>query len=160
MVKILDGRWTNEHPGEVTVFLIGMRPNVWWRITNWLPSALAMPRMLAELRRNPAKGFLGGDVYLGLNGIMTVQYWAGVDDLYAYASDASGNHPAAWRAYFARDRKAPGATGVWHETYVVPVGGTETVYDHMPRMGLAAASGAVRVTPRSSTARMRLAGQR
>lgn len=160
MTKLLEGRWTHEHEGEIVVFLIGIRANKWWRVRTWWPSFIAFPRMLAELRRNPAQGFLGGSTQLGANGVMMIQYWSSVDDLYGYASDRSGTHPSVWKAYFGRARQDPRAAGIWHETYVIPAGGTETVYDDMPLMGLAAATRAVRVTPRGNTARQRLAGGR
>lgn len=160
MAKLLEGRWTHDHQEDICIFLIGMRANKWWHVRTWWPSFIAFPRMLRELRQDPARGFLGGSLQLGTNGVLTVQYWRSVDDLYHYASDRSGNHPATWKAFFDRDGKDPGSTGIWHETYVIPAGGTESVYDNMPLMGLAEATKAVRVTPRSNTARQRLAGER
>ena len=33
----------------LVVFLIGMRINKWWKIHQWLPVFLAMPKMIKEL---------------------------------------------------------------------------------------------------------------
>ena len=53
------GRWTDAHDGEVVVFLIGMTVNRWWRPDKWWPVFTAMPRMLAELTKDPESGLLG-----------------------------------------------------------------------------------------------------
>lgn len=45
--------------------------------------------------------------------------------------------------------------GIWHETFIVPAGSYETVYD-MPAYGLAAATGVVPVDRRGDTAAQRL----
>ena len=116
--------------------------------------------MQAALDRNPTRGYLGTSAHIGTRGVMVIQYWASADDLYNFAHDTSTIHPAAWNAWFDRERANPRATGIWHETYVVPAGGIETVYDDMPLMGLADATGVIEVTPRSTTARQRLAGNR
>ena len=42
-------RVTHGHEGELAVFLIGMRVNRWWRVDQWLPTAMAMPKMIREL---------------------------------------------------------------------------------------------------------------
>jgi len=46
--------------------------------------------------------------------------------------------------------------GIWHETFIVPAGSYETVYDDMPAYGLAAATGVVPVGRRGDTAAQRL----
>ena len=46
--------------------------------------------------------------------------------------------------------------GIWHETFIVPAGSYETVYDDMPAYGLAAATGVVPVDRRGDTAAQRL----
>ncbi len=155
---LLTGRWTHERDREIAVFLIGMRVNRWWKVRHWWPSFIAFPRMMKALKMTP-QGFLGGYLAVSTNGIMYVQYWNSVDELLEFASDDANIHPRTWREYFERDRHDRGATGIWHETFVVPQGGTESVYDHMPLMGLAAATTAVEVNRRSNTARQRLDGQ-
>ena len=52
-------RFTHEYEGELVVFLIGMRINKPWRPDLWLPVFSAMPRMLAELSRDPDSGLMG-----------------------------------------------------------------------------------------------------
>lgn len=51
-------------------------------------------------------------------------------------------------------RKAPGAVGIWHETY--QVSSAETIYVGMPPEGLARVSGAVPLARRGDSARARL----
>ncbi len=157
MARRQAGRWTHAHDGGIVVFLIGMRVNRPWRPDLWLPVFTAMPRMLAELQREPARGLLGAQLLLGGGGPSLVQHWSSTEALYAYAADPSGQHRPAWTAFNRRARAAHGAVGIWHETYAVPAGGLESVYVDMPVTGLAAATGSVPVTSRSETARQRLA---
>jgi hypothetical protein len=49
------------------------------------------------------------------------------------------------------------AGGIWHETFLVPAGGFEAVYQNMPVMGLQKAGRPVTVTEARTTARQRLA---
>jgi hypothetical protein len=154
-----DGRrMTHDHEGELVVFLIGMTINRWWRIDQWFPTLLAMGPMLRELSKHPDSGLLGFRALLGAGGPTVVQYWSSVDELYAYASDRTATHRPAWAAFNRRARKAPGAVGVWHETYRVAK--AESVYVGTPEMGLAKATGRVAVTGRSDAARQRLEADR
>nr|WP_309298779.1 DUF4188 domain-containing protein [Agromyces rhizosphaerae] len=155
MAKVNTGRMTHRHDGELVVFLIGMRVNRWWRPDLWLPAFLAMPRMLRELATTPDSGFLGYRLLTGANGPYVVQYWDSHERLYDYASDASGEHRPAWAAFNRAARRAPGAVGIWHETY--QVARAETLYVSMPSFGLADATELVPVTSRSDRARQRYA---
>lgn len=157
MPALKPGRWTHEPAGtdELTVFLIGMRINRWWRPDVWAPVAAAMPRMLAELSRDPGSGLLGYRMWVGLGEVMVVQYWRSPEQLYRYASDAAALHRPAWAAYNRRIRRVPGAVGIWHETF--PVSAAESIYGDMPPSGLGAALG-VRSLADASRARARLAG--
>ena len=83
------------------------------------------------------------------------RYWSSSGKLYAYASDPSSSHRPAWARFNQMIRRAPGAVGIWHETYVVDR--AETIYSGMPVSGLAAATAAVPVARRGETARQRLA---
>lgn len=156
MAALQQGRWTHQHDGAIVVFLIGMRVNKPWRPDRWLPVILAMPRMLRELHTDPARGFLGERTMLGAGGPTLVQYWRSVDDLYAYASAQDGEHRPAWTAFNRHARAGGGAVGIWHETYVVPAGGHESIYADMPPTGLAAVTSSVGVTGLSDRARQRL----
>ena len=68
---MIRGRYTAQVEGEFVVFLVGMRINRFWKIHKWLPMALAMPRMLRSLERDPDKGLLGYRLMLGLR-VITV----------------------------------------------------------------------------------------
>jgi hypothetical protein len=148
-------RMTHEHEGELVVFLIGMRINQMWRPHLWFPAFRAMPAMLAELSADSDSELMGYRLTFGRGGPLLVQYWSSHEKLYAYASDPHSAHRPAWARFNQTVRKAPGAVGIWHETYVVDR--AETLYSGMPPFGLAAATAAVPVARRGETARERLA---
>jgi fumigallin biosynthesis monooxygenase-like protein len=156
-MTIVRGRRTHDHlaAGEnLVVFNIGMTFNRPWRIDLWLPTLLAMPRMLAELSRETERGLVGYELLFGVRGPWIVQYWRDVDSLYAYASAPEATHRPAWAAFNRRAKRAGGAVGIWHETF--PVRGAETMYVDMPALGLGKAVGTVAVTGRLEHARDRL----
>lgn len=156
MARINPGRYTHSYHGDLVVFLIGMRVNRPWRPDLWLPVFFAMPRMLAELSRERGSGLLGFRFTLGAGGPIVVQYWDSVDRLYEYASASGSEHRPAWTAFNRRARKAPGAVGIWHETF--QVSRAESIYESMPTVGLAQATGIVPVGPGNRHARDRLSG--
>jgi hypothetical protein len=145
---------THDYDGDLVVFLIGMRINKPWRPDLWLPVSSAMPGMLAELLKDKESGLLGYQLTFGAGGPLLVQYWNSHEKLYRYASDRNAAHRPAWAAFNRRARKAPGAVGIWHETYVVER--AESIYVGMPVAGLAAATSAVPVARRGETADERL----
>lgn len=155
MTAIARGRWSHDHTGELTVFIIGMRINRWLRPDAWLPVVTAMPPMLSELYRDPTSGFLGHQMSVNSRGPVLIQYWRSPEDLYAYASRHDAEHRPAWAAFNRRARTCPGAVGIWHETYQVAK--VESVYVDMPPTGLAAATSAVQITGGRDRARARLA---
>jgi hypothetical protein len=154
MADIIASRMTHDYDGELVVFLIGMRINKPWRPDLWLPVFNGMPKMLAELSKDKDSGLLGYRLTLGAGGPLLVQYWSSHEKLYAYASDRDAAHRPAWAAFNRRVRKAPGAVGIWHETYLVER--AETIYSGMPVSGLAAATSSVPVARRGETAAERL----
>jgi fumigallin biosynthesis monooxygenase-like protein len=154
MAQIIVSRMTHDYDGELVVFLIGMRINKPWRPDLWLPVFNAMPTMLAELSKDEDSGLLGYRLAFGAGGPFVVQYWSSPEKLYAYASERNAAHRPAWAAFNRRARKAPGAVGIWHETYLVER--AETIYAGMPVSGLAAATSAVPVARRGETAAERL----
>ncbi|WP_426979085.1 DUF4188 domain-containing protein [Pseudarthrobacter sp. O4] len=156
MTRMNAGRFTHRHPGELVVFLIGMRINRPWRPDLWLPVFFAMPRMLAELLREPGSGLLGFRFTVGASGPVIVQYWNSADKLYAYASAPASEHKPAWTDFNRRARKSPGAVGIWHETF--QVSRAESMYVSMPAQGLGQATELVPVGPRGDRAKDRLAG--
>ena len=155
MPDVIPARMTHQYDGELVVFLIGMRINQPWRPRRWLPVFLAMPAMLAELSADPDSGLLGYRLTFGRGGPLLVQYWNSQERLYAYASNPNAGHHPAWARFNQTARKAPGAVGIWHETYVVDR--AETLYSGMPPSGLAAATAAIPVARRGETAQQRLA---
>ena len=158
MSKVLDGRMTHRHEGELVVFHIGMQINRWWRPDLWLPVFSAMPSMLRELSTDAESGLLGYHLLVGSGGPYVVQYWSSIDKLYAYASDPSQEHRPAWSRFNKAARKAPGAVGIWHETFLVER--AESIYVSTPAMGLPAATEAVPIGSRNQHARQRFADGR
>jgi hypothetical protein len=154
MTEVIPGRMTHDYDGDLVVFLIGMRINKPWRLDLWLPVFTAMPAMLAELSKDKQSGLLGYRLTFGAGGPLLVQYWNSHEKLYQYASNRDAAHRPAWAAFNRRARKAPGAVGVWHETYVVER--AESIYAGMPVSGLAAATSSVPVGRRGETAAERL----
>ena len=145
MTEIHTGRFTARAEGPFVVFLIGMRFNKLWKVHKIAPVFAAMPRMIAELSRQPELGFLGADTWFGRTTLM-VQYWRSFDHLEAYAKARDKAHLPAWAA-FNRAVGASGDVGIFHETYRVEPGSYENVYANMPAMllgrvtGLKSASG-------------------
>ena len=139
------------------VFLIGMRFNRLWKIHHWLPVLRDMPRMLAELKRRPELGFLGGNTWFGRTTI-SVQYWRSFEALTDYARNPNLKHLPAW----GRFRKLvgnSGEVGIWHETYRVSAGQYESIYHNMPPFGLGEVGRLVPATGRHESAAQRMAAE-
>ena len=156
-MPVIPARMTHDYQGELVVFLIGMRINQPLRPNLWLPVFRAMPAMLAELSADPDSGLMGYRLTVGRGGPLMIQYWSSIGKLYAYASDSNSAHRPAWARFNQMIRRAPGAVGIWHETYLVDR--AETVYSGMPPSGLAAATAAVPVARRGETAGEQLAAK-
>lgn len=135
MAKVVPGRMTHEHDGELVVFLIGMTINKPWRPDLWVPVFRAMPRMLRELSEAEDSGLLGHRLMLEGRQPTLVQYWDSMDKLYAYAAERDAEHWPAWRAFNRKATRATDAVGIWHETYLTRY--AETVYVNTPKLGLA-----------------------
>lgn len=152
MAEIIPNRMAARIEGDFVVFLIGMRINKPWKLHKWLPTFLAMPRMLRELERRPESGFLGS-----ISGGMTiVQYWRSFEHLEAYARSHDHQHWPAWVAFNKRMAGSRGDVGIWHETYLVRAGEYEAVYSGMPPHGLGKAAGLVPASGRRESARGRV----
>jgi Domain of unknown function (DUF4188) len=157
MTDLLAGRITHDHDGGVVVFLIGMRINRFRAVRDWLPVARAMPRMLRELTADPALGLLGAwPAEQGPRAFSVVQYWRDAESLLAYATASDHTHRPAWTAFNRSARESGGAVGIWHETFVVPAGGHESLYVDLPRRGLGQAFEGIAATGRRATASGRL----
>ncbi len=127
-------RLTANLEGDFVVFLIGMRINQPLKVHKWLPVARSMPRMVTELRRQPALGFLHAEMWFSRT-IILVQYWRSMEQLLAYAKNKQAHHLPAWQA-FNNAVGTDGSVGIWHETYTAAAGTYESVYVNMPAFGL------------------------
>ena len=116
MEEIYKERMTSEVSEDFVVFLIGMRINKPWKIHKWLPVALAMPRMLKELYRNPDMGLISHEQWFGKTTIM-IQYWKSFGHLERYAKSKESSHLPAW-SEFNKKIGSTGDVGIWHETYL------------------------------------------
>ncbi len=136
MAGTVNERVCAEVEGGVTVFVIGMRINKFWKVWRWLPVMRAMPRMLREQGRDPAIGLLHTrGMLLGPRDFGVLQYWKSAEHLNAYAHARDRAHLPAWRRFNAAIG-SNGDVGIWHETYVAPPGSSESVFVNMPRFGL------------------------
>jgi hypothetical protein len=152
VASVIPKRVTAEIEGDFVVFLIGMRINRFWKAWNWLPVFIAMPRMLRELERNPEAGLLGASFYMASPRRPTVvQYWRSFEHLEAYARSKDAEHWPAWVAFNKRIGSS-GEVGIWHETYLVPAGAYDCVYNNMPPIGLGEATRLVPAAGRKATA--------
>ncbi|MFI6831089.1 DUF4188 domain-containing protein [Kribbella sp. NPDC050241] len=154
-MSVIEGRQTAAYEGEIVVFLIGFRINSLRALKAWLPVGRAMSPMLRELSKDPDGGLLGFRTLPTWRGVTMIQYWESVEKLEAFANDSNRTHRPAWLDYFRNSFKGGGA-GIWHETYIVPAGNTETVYGNMPPIGLGKVAGVVPVGQRGETAAERL----
>ena len=160
MATTIPGQFSARIEGDFVVFLIGMRINKPWKVHQWWPVFIAMPRMLKELKAvGPGSGFLG---HTPIRPTMMAQYWRAFDQLEAYARSRDASHWPAWVAFNKRIKGARGDVGIWHETYMVRAGEYECVYSGMPPFGLSVAAELVRIGKDgdgSAGARERLAGR-
>lgn len=154
MSTVIPGRMTAEIEGDFVVFLIGMRINRLWKVHKWLPMFMAMPKMLAELSKDPDAGFLG---YMSppIPTVM-VQYWRSFEELERYARSKERNHWPAWVDFNRRVNAASGDVGIWHETFRVRAGEWESVYASMPPTGLGKAAQLLTVGEGRQRARERM----
>jgi hypothetical protein len=151
-------RLTATLDGDFVVFIIGMRINNPLLLHKWVPVAMAMPRMLRELRRHPELGLMHAEMWVSRTTIV-VQYWRSMEQLLAYASNKDAKHLPAWRA-FNQAVGTNGSVGVWHETYQVTPGSYENIYVNMPPFGLGKAGVLQPATGMRHSASGRLSGGR
>lgn len=147
-------------PGDdgTVLFLIGMRINSLWRVWQWVPVFVAMPRMIAELMRHRELGLLGRPrTFLSGRTILVWQYWASFEQLESYSRSSENAHLPAWRAFNRRIRNS-GTVGIFHETVRLSESNTETVYANMPQFGLGDARGIEPAHLRGQSARGRMTG--
>lgn len=138
---------------EFVVFIIGMRVNKWWKVHKWLPVALAMPRMLKELKAHPELGLIG----MESSGTFFVQYWESFEKLEKFARSKDHSHFPAW-SRFMKKVGSSGDVGIWHETYKIKPEDYECIYGNMPDFGLGKVGKLIPVGRSSETATERLGG--
>lgn len=156
MSPIRPGRFAAQFDQSLVVFLIGLRINHFHKVGKWLPAARAMGPMIAELSADPTSGFLGAETMLaGLRTVMLVQCWRDFESLEAYARARDRQHWPAWTAFNKAVGK-DGTVGIFHETYVVPAGGHESIYVNMPPFGLGKVAGVTPATGSRNEARGRM----
>ena len=155
MASIVSERMTAKVEGSFVVFLIGMRINKPWKFWRWAPVASAMPRMLTELAQRPEYGLLHARTHFGFPNTFVVQYWRSFDHLHRYAVAKDAAHLPAWKG-FNQAIASNGDVGIWHETYLIPEGACESVYNNMPRYGLAMAGELVPAQGKLRSAKGRL----
>ena len=150
------GRFTDSHSGPLVVFIVGMRINKFLSFGKWIPVAKAMIPMIEELSQDPESGFLGAQQFrAGMRTFAFIQYWKDFESLEAYARDRDRNHWPAWTA-FNKAVGNDGSVGIFHETYLVPAGGHETIYGNMPPFGLGKIAGLTPATGSRNEASSRL----
>ena len=155
MGEVISRRVTASIEGDFVVFLIGMRINRFLKPWKWLPVFVAMPRMLRELEAKPEAGLLGASLYIGSpRRPMVVQYWRSFEHLERYARSRDAEHWPAW-VKFNKRVGSSGDVGIWHETYLVPAGAYDTVYNNMPPVGLGAVTELVPAAGRKASAASR-----
>jgi hypothetical protein len=149
-MTVHEGRFTADIDGDFVVFLIGMRFNQPWKVRQWAPVFVAMPKMLRAIGQHPELGCLGSEQWVGRTTLL-LQYWRDFESLDRFAKDRDLPHLEPWRRFNAAAR-ATTAVGVWHETYQVRAGEHEAVYVNMPPFGLARAGEHVPVGRRGESA--------
>ncbi len=158
MAQIVKKRVCAEMEGGFVVFMIGMRVNKPWKVWKWLPVATAMPRMLAELFKQPDLGLLHAQSHFGFPNVSVIQYWRSFEHLEAYAKARDKAHLPAWQA-FNKAVGSNGDVGIWHETYVIEPGQYENIYNNMPPYGLGAVGSIVDAVGGRQAARQRVKGK-
>ncbi|MGZ9586724.1 DUF4188 domain-containing protein [Paenibacillus marinisediminis] len=154
MSSVIPGRYTAHIDGSFVVFIIGMRINKLWAVHRWLPVFMAMNPMMQELYRNRDLGFLDASFHFSWRGVSVVQYWRSFEHLEQYARQGAV-HLEAWRS-FNQKVGTSGTVGIYHETYLVPEGQYECLYNNMPVYGLAKAGSHVPAIGKRETAGRRL----
>lgn len=152
---VYPGRHTHAPLTEpITVFLIGMRANRWWKLRKVLWTASKMFSMLRHLSADPDTGLLGCHSWPGRTTIL-LSYWRSPEHLTRFAADPNAPHLGPWRD-FTRVIGHGGDIGIWHETFEIHPGTVEGIYANMPIFGLAAALGHEPVGKGTATAKARL----
>jgi hypothetical protein len=153
-------RVTAQPSEPFVVFLIGMRVNKFSAVRKWWPVASAFPRMIQQLQKEPELGMLGSELFYSLVPLTTIclSYWKSFDHLERFARGKGGLHVEAWQRFMKDIGYTNGVVGIYHETYLIEPGKSESIYGNMPPFGLSKAfpGTVVGVGERLSRARTRI----
>ena len=69
----------------------------------------------------------------GGNVLVTISYWKSIEHLHAFAHGPT--HRLGWDWWAAQNKKYP-HIGIMHETYGVPAGGYENIYQNLQPFGM------------------------
>ena len=94
--------------------------------------------------------------FVQLANITLIQYWKGFDELLSYAH--GNTHSMAWKAYNKKINNN-GSVGVFHETYKIEKGASESIYNNMPKIGLSKAFSHLPVSKNKDSAIKRMAAR-
>ncbi len=86
---------------------------------------------------------------------MFVQYGRSFEDLERFARSPEAPHLEAWKHFNANVRDG-GDVGIWHETYRVARGASESIFGNMPPRGLGVAGDLAPVGSTAATAATRI----
>ena len=141
---IIHQQYSAKCDGDFVVFLIGARANGMHPFTKrFADLGNAFQSMVKELESDPSFGYMGGDTSISANDrkskVVYIQYWRSYEALQKWTHTRLGIHVKAV-AYYMKTDKDDGTYGIWHETYKVRDGEYESIYAHMPPMGLALAT--------------------
>ena len=92
--------------------------------------------MIKELYENPQWGFRHTEILYSWRTKTLIQYWKGFDELLSY--DHGNTLSMAWKAYNKKINNN-GSVGVFHETYKIEKGASESIYNNMPKIELSKA---------------------
>ena len=73
----------------------------------------------------------------GGNALVTISYWKDIEHLHAFAQGPT--HRLGWDWWAAQNKKYP-HIGIMHETYAVPKGAWENVYQNCQPFGMGESS--------------------
>lgn len=121
------GRLAPVVEGDFVLLLLGIKPHSLLKFWKWMPIVRAMVNMGRELEQKKDSGFLGYEVYVGLQPLI-IQYWRSFEHM--------RSHPAPKWVVLTQRSQLETSLGVWHETYLIRAGDFEGVYSNMPDFGL------------------------
>ena len=136
---IFTGQYTATTNKSFVIFLVGIRINNLWALHKWIPFVTRLFLLRKHLKKNNHSSLLNTKTWYSRREIMLVQYWHSLESLETFAHSEMEPHLVSWREYNTKIGKSADI-GVWHETYFVDKRNFESIYNNMPRSGLALAT--------------------